>query len=250
MPLTQPTTPETPDQQQTRDKKANQARINGRKSKGPTTAQGKWNSSRSAIRHGLTANVHTLLTTESPAEYDEVYNAFVDSLRPADKAEMRLVEKIANLDWRLERFVMMETCLLNIGAEIHVEEIAARFERIDGIGFIVEAWKETCSASHCADLLRRYMGTLQTQFNATLKNFRDLEKHRLARVQSGRNIDEECGLPYKPPVLETLLPSRVATPQPEAPPPALTLVPPPIPKEPTTIIKMNQLPRPSKHPAA
>jgi len=197
------------DRQQKRDKKAEQARINGRKSHGPITHEGKWNSSRSAIRHGLTANVHTLLTCECPNEYEEVYNAFVDSLRPGDKAEMRLVEKIANLDWRLERFVMMETCILNMGADLQVHEIQARFERISGIGFVVEAWKETQSASHCLDLLRRYLGTLQHQFNATLKNFRDLGKHRLARTQGGLNLDKEWSPPYKAPSLKTLLPSRV-----------------------------------------
>jgi hypothetical protein len=211
--LTQQQQPQqlTPDQQAKRERKAEQARINGRKSKGPISATGKKNSSKNAIRHGLTANEHTLLTTEFPAEYHEVYTAFLQALRPACKAETRFVEKLANLDWRLERLVMMETCVLNMGADLGIADIAARFERIDGIGIIVEAWKESCSASHCLDLLRRYMATLQSQINATLKNFRDLEKHRLARTRGGTDLDVEWGPPYEVPALETLLPSQAAT---------------------------------------
>src|SRR4051812_38508318 len=158
------------ERQRKREKKAAQARHNGSNSKGPISLDGKRNSSRNAIRHGLTANAHTLLTMEDPAEYDEVYNAFVDKFRPADKAEMRLVEKLANLDWRLERFVMLETCALNMGAEINVRDIQARFEHIDGIGFILEGWKKTESASKIADLFAatwQRCRTSSTQRSAT-----------------------------------------------------------------------------------
>ena len=142
--------------------KAEQARINGAKSKGPTSPEGKSKSSRNAIRHGLTANEHTLLESEFPEEYAEVRAAFIDDLRPATKAELRLVEKIANLDWRLERFVMMETALLNITADTNLKEITDHFTRIDGIGIIVEAWKKDHSTTLCLDLLRRYMARSST----------------------------------------------------------------------------------------
>jgi hypothetical protein len=192
-----------------RVRKAEQARINGAKSKGPITPEGKDKSSRNAIRHGLTANKHTLLTTEFPDEYEEVYQAFIADLMPKTKAEMRLVQKIANLDWRLERLVMMETCVLNLEVGVHCQEIASRFESIDGIGFIVEAWKKSCSNSQCLDLLRRYLATLQSQFNSTLNNFYKFEKHRLARTHGGRNLDEDFGPPYEAPDFDTHLPSRI-----------------------------------------
>ena len=202
----------TDEQRLKKDAKSEQARINGRNSKGPTSEIGTQKSSRNAIRHGLTANEHTLLTAEFADEYDEVRTAFIDDLRPATKAELRLVEKIANLDWRLERLVMMETSLLNMAADINFEKVAERFSRIDGIGFIVEAWRETSSTSHCLDLLRRYMGTLQHQFNSTLSNFRNFEKSRLARTQGGRNLDEEAQPAYKAPKLDSHLPSYIDEP--------------------------------------
>jgi hypothetical protein len=226
----------TPEQEQeahlNKERKAAQARINGQLSHGPNTPLGKAKSSRNAIRHGLTANQHTLLTTEFPDEYEEVREAFIDDLRPATKAELRLVEKIANLDWRLERLVMMETCVLNLEAGVHCEAIAARFERIDGIGFIVQAWRQDASTSHCLDLLRRYMSTLQHQFNTTLSNFRNFEKARLARTRGGRDLDEEA---YQAPTFESHIASSIDEPHPLSPPST-----PQLPNEPTQPIRINE----------
>ena len=178
---------------------------NGTKSSGPSSPEGKRRSSQNAILHGLTATEHTLLMTEDPTQYEEVCNAFIDDLRPATKAELRLVEKIANLDWRLERLVMMETCVLNMEVGVNADAILERFAKIDGIGCIVEAWKESLSASHCLDLLRRYMGTLQHQFNTTLSNFYKLEAGRRAR-KNNRDHDPDFLPPYQRPRLNSLDP--------------------------------------------
>src|ERR1700704_5327301 len=91
-----------------------QARINGAKSKGPTSPEGKFTSSKSALKHGLTASIHTVLHYESEQGYTQNLDAWVNNLRPADEVELRLVNQIANLQWRLERLAMMETSLLNV----------------------------------------------------------------------------------------------------------------------------------------
>src|SRR5450432_2227974 len=177
------------------------SRNNGAQSLGPTTQQGKQNSSKNAIRHGLTSTEHTLLMDEDPIQYEEVCDAFIANLRPADKAELRLVEKLANLDWRLERLVMMETCILNMEVGVNAEQLLSRFKNIDCIGFIVEAWKSSLGASNCLDLLRRYLATLQHQFNTTLTNFEKFEKRRLAR-----KFDPEGEAPYQRPAFDSLAP--------------------------------------------
>ena len=165
--------------------------------------------------------------SEDPAQYKEVIDSFVDDLRPATKAELRLVEKIGNLDWRLERLVMMETCVLNLETGVCAQRIMDTFINIDGIGFIVEAWKESRSASQCLELLRRYMGTLQHQFNTTLSNFHKFEKRRLEQ-RLNRDLDPAFLPPYQRPALESLDPAAIpnepkplvdlpGSPQPEVP---------------------------------
>ena len=142
---------------------------------------------------------NTLLADEDPDQYREVIDAFIENLRPADKAELRLVEKIGNLDWRIERLVMMETCILNMEVGIHADQIAVKFRNIDAIGFIVEAWKKSLSSIHCLDLVRRYLATLQHQFNTTVANFEKFEKRRLAR-----KYDPDLQTPYQRPVFNAL----------------------------------------------
>lgn len=147
--------------QRKKAQKAEQALINGSKSQGPITQEGKARASRNSIRHGMTANEHTVLEAESLQEYDEVRCAFIAQFHPATKAELRLVEKIANLDWRLERLAMMETSLLNMRADLTPDEVRQRYSRMDGIGIVVLSWLDNNTPSGCSDLLRRYMGTLQ-----------------------------------------------------------------------------------------
>ncbi len=187
------------------------SRRNGANSKGPVTAEGKRNSSQSAIRHGLTSSTHTCLATEDPDQYKEVCEAFIEDLRPATKTELRLVEKLANLDWRLERLVMMETALLNMAGGIHAEAVIKEFDSIDGIGFIVEAWRRSLNdPGHAHELLRRYMATFQNQFNNTLANFQKLEARRRER-----NLEPESEIPYHRPEFETMESDLEPNPLPE-----------------------------------
>jgi hypothetical protein len=181
--------------------KADIARENGRKSKGPTSPEGKRRSSRNGIKHGLSANQNTLLSMESAEEYDEVYRAYIQDLRPATKAELRIVQRIANIDWRMERVVMMETCLQNIELAMKCEKILARFGSVDAIGLVVEAWKESCKDSSPIELLRRYQATLNHEMDSAQKMFDKYEARREARKRAGLDLDAE---PYDVPSFKTL----------------------------------------------
>ena len=183
------------------EKKADTARENGRKSHGPTSEAGKKRSSRNGIKHGLSANQNTLLSMESAEEYDEVYQSYVADLRPHTKAELRIVQRIANIDWRLERVIMMETCLHNISAAAHCEKILKRFGSIDAIGIVVEAWKESCKESSPLELLRRYQSMLTHQLDSAQRMFDKYEARRESRKLRGLDLDAHL---YKVPEFDTL----------------------------------------------
>jgi len=111
------------------------------------------------------------------------------------------VQRIANIDWRMERVVMMETCLQNMELAMKCEKILARFGSVDAIGLVVEAWKESCKDASPIELLRRYQSALNHQMDSAQKMFDKYEARRESRKRRGLDLDEHL---YQIPVFDTL----------------------------------------------
>jgi hypothetical protein len=88
-------------------------RANAQKSTGPRTANGKDQSSRNAIKHGLTST-RTLIGQEDPVEYHELRGSLFKSYAPANTQEEILVDRIASASWRTLRSRQMEQSLCNM----------------------------------------------------------------------------------------------------------------------------------------
>ena len=84
------------------DKQIAASRANGRRSKGPVTAQGKRNSSYNAIRHGLLTET-IVLQEESVERFHDLLNSYLDEFKPATSSQLTLVETMAACRWRLLR---------------------------------------------------------------------------------------------------------------------------------------------------
>ena len=189
--LTQPLSPATTTPQP-RPTRAEQARINGANSKGPTSLIGKAKCSRNALKHGLTAEKHAVLDIERPAEYKLAYDAAIDEFRPQSLFTLRLVEKLAHLDWRIERLAMLDNGLLNHKVNEAAGLPAADLEGDDEIAALVRGWISAVGSANALELLRRYSTTLQHQFNTTLTNLQKLEKRQAAQLR-------DRDLPYQKP---------------------------------------------------
>jgi hypothetical protein len=92
--------------------KSETARINGAKSQGPTTADGRARSSQNALRHGL-SSVNVVITGENPAEYEQLRASYTDRFQPAGYVESELADAMAAARWRLRRITRIETTLLD-----------------------------------------------------------------------------------------------------------------------------------------
>jgi len=92
--------------------KAESSRINGAKSRGPITPEGKQRSSLNSVRHGLLAKV-SCLTNEDQELFKELLQDYLTRLQPTDMVELRLVEQVASAAFRLERMVSNETALFD-----------------------------------------------------------------------------------------------------------------------------------------
>src|SRR5580658_5590675 len=89
-------------------------RRNAEKSTGPRTAEGKSNSSRNNLRHGLTGHI-SLLPTEDREAHDAFCNELIDSFNPETPMESQLAQSIAEDSWRLNRARAIETNMFALG---------------------------------------------------------------------------------------------------------------------------------------
>ena len=75
-----------------RSPQAEQSRINGAKSNGPTSDEGKAKSSKNALKHGFAATINVVLSIEDPAEFQLHLAGLRASYAPTNYAEETFVE--------------------------------------------------------------------------------------------------------------------------------------------------------------
>ncbi len=78
------------------------SRVNGARSKGPATPEGKRNSSRNSTRHGMFADT-LVLEKENPTQFHELLNELLDEHQPSTPTHTLLVETIVAARWRQQR---------------------------------------------------------------------------------------------------------------------------------------------------
>jgi hypothetical protein len=100
-------------------------RRNALKSTGPRTEQGKRQSRRNAVRHGLTAET-VVAALEDVEDYRGFEAAITADYDAQTAVERELVLRLASLLWRIRRATGIETDLLQIQAEILRDRRQAR----------------------------------------------------------------------------------------------------------------------------
>jgi len=134
----------------TSSNRSEQARINGAKSKGPITPEGKARSSQNSLRHGRYANHATILSNEDADAFEDLAGSYIRRIGPVDSVESRLARELASIDWRLDRIRAMETRMFDLEMDIQAPMLEA-----------------TCPRRHIAELTRLFKAG-----DALLKNSR------------------------------------------------------------------------------
>ena len=114
-------------------------RANARKSTGPRTEQGKHNSRRNALRHGIFANQASPwgdALDESAADYQRFCRRYQKALQPRDDFEALLAADMARTQWRLERLLQAEAAGL-AWERAKLENWQRRREAGEGVGLHV-----------------------------------------------------------------------------------------------------------------
>src|SRR5713226_7612688 len=73
------------------ERQSESARINGAKSHGPKSAEGKQKSSRNSLRHGCTASHTQILACEDPRDFERMVEKYNDMYKPVTLEEQDLV---------------------------------------------------------------------------------------------------------------------------------------------------------------
>src|ERR1700719_4429580 len=106
--------------------KSETARINGAKSRGPKTPQGRARSSMNALSHGLNAKT-LILPHEDRNLFAEIWKDYFDLLKPANQMEIDLVSDIVAARWRLRRMERYETVML----DEEIDTLGPEFKKFD-----------------------------------------------------------------------------------------------------------------------
>src|ERR1039458_1825445 len=97
------------------EKQTSANRLNAAKSTGPKTSDGKLQSRRNAMRHGLTAA--TVVPAIEDSEEFELFEAAIRAdYQAASMIEHELVARLTSLLWRLLRSTLIETNLFKLQA--------------------------------------------------------------------------------------------------------------------------------------
>jgi len=84
---------------------------------------------RNAIEHGIDSQIKVLYN-EHHADYNDNTQVFIAKFQPQDDVERRLVERIADCEWRLIRALYIETATVDLQVAETAELIVETFETI------------------------------------------------------------------------------------------------------------------------
>jgi hypothetical protein len=161
--------------------KSEQARINGAKSRGSISIEGKQRASMNAPKHGLRADKVVVLQSEMPELFDRLFAAFVEKFNPQDDAERELVLQAVNARWRLRRVWQLETTLFDLEMDEQRDAMKEKFSRFD------EGTRQAVAFKSLGDggsimLLSRYESRLTREYE---KAIRALDRARAERPSPG-----------------------------------------------------------------
>jgi hypothetical protein len=149
--------------------RAEASRLNGAKSCGPKTADGKARSAQNALKHGLRAQKHVVLPGESAAEFAALEAALMEELAPEGALQSVLAQRVVAATWRLARAEQLEAQLF---AENHLTG------RSFGLALIRD-----CNGARAFDTLLRYRGGTLAELWRALRTLKALQAEQAARLE-------------------------------------------------------------------
>ena len=159
------------------------SRINGALSHGPTSEEGKSQSSLNALKTGLTGRT-VLLPSEDAALYEAHLAQFRDRYRPVGDQELALVQSLADTHWRIARIPSLELAIFALG-RMEFAELFPEYE--EGSRKILIEAKTFLAYQRQLNNLSIQEGRLRRQAEKDLAALQALQQPRLLRARAELN---------------------------------------------------------------
>lgn len=169
-------------------------RRNALRSTGPKSTDGKARASRNAIKHGINSQIKVLYN-ERQEDYDANTQAFIAKFQPQDDVERRLVERLADCEWRLIRSRYIETATIDLQVEETAELIDERFETIEEparVAYALQLLDPSQASSYQA--VQRQEARLHRHYERAYKTLREMQKETTKNI-SQNEATSGCSRP-------------------------------------------------------
>src|SRR5438876_2923375 len=148
------------------ERQSESARINGAKSHGPKSAEGKKKSSRNSLRHGCTASHTIILACEDPKDFERMVEKYDNMYKPVTLEEQDLVAEMISARWRIRRATGVETNLIDCEMVTEEPKLKQKFAEVDCGMVLASAFRSLADESHSMTLLNRYESRLCAAFTS------------------------------------------------------------------------------------
>jgi hypothetical protein len=159
--------------------KSETARINGAKSHGPITPEGKARSSANSRRHGL-ASASILMDGESAEDFQLLLTDYMNQFQPQTAVETDLVETMAASRWRLRRILAIEAHQFDLEILDSKDQIKrmSKMKPMEQVDRLALVFQSLSNNGNSLTLLLRYEGSLNRTYDKALKQLLLLQSTR------------------------------------------------------------------------
>ena len=181
------------------DQKRLQARINGAKSHGPKTPEGKRASSQNARTHGL-GSQFVVFEGESEDEFNQHWREFIEEHQPRTPTERELVHRMAVASWRLRRCYAREAAIIKLKMIDQQVRLEGEYDELTPADRAANAFRTLADTGRALELLNRYETRDRRAFDQSLKTLLQLQSTRAAhhRPPAARPLPAATFFPNEP----------------------------------------------------
>jgi hypothetical protein len=165
------------------DQRSLTSAINGAKSNGPTSPEGKARSARNAEKHGIYSSA-VLLHHESKEEFNLLQERYYQRFHPATQPEADLVDQMIAATWRLRRITAVESAAIDHAMESQRATLDATYKVLDPETRTHLAFEKLHLDSGAMAAYQRFQAAQIRQYDRAFRNLRTLQ----AREEAEREV--------------------------------------------------------------